>query len=242
MGAYTRFDWDAPDTWEPAFAGSDAAYLVIPFNHAGAPEKAPAVIEAAVAAGVPKIALLSTIDVDHAPDDDPTKVAERTLADAPTASAMIRPTWFLDNFTVGSFRGMLETGELRLPAGEAKFPFVDTRDIAAVAVAAMAPGGPEGPLPVTGPEAVDHHVLAKALADALHRRVTYVPVEAREFIDLLMQRGFSYGYGDFLADALMKVANGDFVIPVADTVQRYCGRRPYSTTDFAQNYADNQPV
>ncbi|WP_253891423.1 NmrA family NAD(P)-binding protein [Actinokineospora diospyrosa] len=238
-GDFTPFDWDDESTWQPAFTGADAAYVVIPFNHAGAPEKAPDVLRAAAAAGVPRIALLSTIDVDHAPADDPTKVAEQTLLSLGVAAALIRPTWFLDNFTVGSFRGMLETGELRLPAGEAPFPFVDTRDIAAVAVAAMAPDGPTGPLPVTGPESVSHHVVAEALQDALGRPFRYIPVEPAEFIALLESRGFTYSYGDFLAGALGKVADGTFVIPVADTVEVHCGRRAYTPAEFAKHFAQS---
>ncbi|WP_172803277.1 NAD(P)H-binding protein [Alloactinosynnema sp. L-07] len=238
-GEWVPFEWDDPGTWEPAFAGSDAAYILIPFNHPGAPERAPEVIEAAVRAGVPRIALLSTVDVDHAPDDDPTKVAERTLAGLPVRSTMVRPTWFLDNFTVGSFKGMLETGELRLPAGDGLIPFVDTRDVAAVAVAAMAAGGPEGVLPVTGPAAVDHHVVAEALADALDVPMRYVPVSGAEFVDLLRGRGFATEYGEFLAEALIKVADGRLELPVSDTVPRVVGRPAYSVSDFARDYAVN---
>ncbi|WP_436500835.1 NAD(P)H-binding protein [Actinokineospora sp. HUAS TT18] len=240
-GEWARFEWDDPTTWEPAFAGSDAAYILIPFNHPGAPERAPEVIRAAVDAGVPRIAFLSTIDVDHAPDDDPTKIAERTLAGLPVRSAMVRPTWFLDNFTVGSFRGMLEARELRLPAGDALFPFVDTRDVAAVAVAAMAEDGPEGALPVTGPESVDHHVVADELGTALDIPLRYVPVSADEFVDLLRGRGFSTEYGEFLAEALGKVADGSFDLRAEDTVQRVVGRPAYSVSDFANYYANSLP-
>jgi uncharacterized protein YbjT (DUF2867 family) len=150
---------------------------------------------------------------------------------------MVRPTWFLDNFTVGSFAGMLACGELRLPAGEGLIPFVDTRDVAAVAVAAMAPEGPQGPLPVTGPERVDHHTVAAAFAAVLGVPVRYLSVSAQEFVGLLMARGFSREYGEFLADALIEVAEGRLNIPVADTVQRLIGRRAYSVSEFARCYA-----
>jgi len=236
-GDHTPFDYDDDTTWHPAFEGSDAAYVVIPFNHPGAPERAPAVIEAAATAGVHRIVLLSTIDVDHAPADDPTRVAEQTLAALPVASAFVRPTWFLDNFTVGSFSGMLERGELRLPSEDSRIPFVDTRDIAAVAVAALAPNGPTGPLPVTGPESVDHHAVAKALSEALDRTVSYESVSAEEFTALLAERGFPRSYGEFLAEALIKVVDGRLVIPVADTVHRLTGRPPRSVDDFARHHA-----
>ena len=40
-GGWTRMDWEEEGTWSPALSGSDAAYVVIPFNHPGAPQKAP---------------------------------------------------------------------------------------------------------------------------------------------------------------------------------------------------------
>jgi uncharacterized protein YbjT (DUF2867 family) len=232
-GEWVRLDWDEEATWAPAFTGADAAYVVIPFNHPGAPGRAPALIRAAAAAGVPRIVLLSSMDVVNAPADDPTRVAEETLRGLPVASAMLRATWFMDNFTVGSFAGMVAAGELRLPAGDGVIPFVDTRDIAAVAVAAMAQDGPTGDLPLTGPAAVDHHAVAAAFAAATGRSVRYVPVPDVEFVDLMQGRGFPREYGEFLADALSSVATGTFHVPVADTVERITGRAPCSVAEFA---------
>ncbi|HET8641032.1 MAG TPA: NAD(P)H-binding protein [Pseudonocardiaceae bacterium] len=241
-GEWVPFSWDDETTWKPAFDGSQAAYAVIPFNSPGAPARAPAVIEAAAAAGVGRIVLLSTIDVDHAPPADPTRIAEQTLARLPVESAMLRPTWFLDNFTTGSFAAMTATGELRLPAGDGRIPFVDVRDIAEVAIAAMAPGGPTGPLPITGPRAVDHHEVAAALATALGRQVTYTPVPPAEFVELMAARGFSTEYGWFLAGALGAVADGSFDVPVAGTVRRLTGRDPYGPAEFAAYYAKGLPA
>jgi uncharacterized protein YbjT (DUF2867 family) len=55
------------------------------------------------------------------------------LLDASVHGAVLRPTWFLDNFTTGSFASMIDSGELRLPAGTGRIPFIDTRNIAEVA-------------------------------------------------------------------------------------------------------------
>jgi uncharacterized protein YbjT (DUF2867 family) len=235
-GEWTRLDWDREDGWKDAFSGSAAAYIVIPFNHPGAPEKAPALIRAAAAAGVDRVVLLSTLDAEHAPRDDPSRAAELTLQELDVASAILRPTWFLDNFTTGSFGAMTAAGELRLPAGDTRIPFVDTRDVAAVAVAALAPDGPEGVLPLTGPEPVNHHEVAAALAEAGGREVRYTPVGGEEFIRLLSARGFSREYGAFLVDALADLAAGRLRIPVSDTVERVTGRPPYTVTEFARHH------
>jgi uncharacterized protein YbjT (DUF2867 family) len=137
--AADRLDWDDPASWATAFGGSDAAYVLIPFNHPGAPERTPDLLAAAAAAGVGRIVLLSTLDAEHAAPENPSVVAEEALKTLPVRWAVLRPTWFLDNFTTGTFAAMTAAGDLRLPAGAGRIPFVDARDIAAVAVAALAP-------------------------------------------------------------------------------------------------------
>jgi uncharacterized protein YbjT (DUF2867 family) len=236
-GEWTSLDLDAPHTWEPAFAGSDAAYILTPFNHPRAVESTCKLIAAAAEAGAPRIVLLSSLDAENAPSDDPLRVIEATLQRQPVRWAVVRPTWFLDNFTTGSFAAMTAAGELRLPSGDGVVPFVDVRDVAAVAVAALGADGPEGVLPVTGPERIDHHRVAAALAAVLEHAVSYRSVPAEEFITLLAGRGFPRSYGEFLSDLLLDIASGRLDIPVADTVERVTGRPAYSVDDFARHYA-----
>ncbi len=236
-GRTVPFDWDDETTWVPAAAGAQAAYVLIPFNHPGAPERTPDLLRAVAGAGVERVVLLSSLDVDSADADSPLCVSERTLAELPVASAVLRPTWFLDNFTLGSFAGMTRAGEIRLPCGEGRIPFVAAVDIAAVAVAAMGPDAATGPLPITGPESVTHHEVAAALTEATGRQVSYTPVTADEFVDLMCARGFSEDYGRFLADALADVATGALRIPVHDTVPRLTGRPALDVTEFARRFA-----
>jgi uncharacterized protein YbjT (DUF2867 family) len=235
-GTWVPFDWNDETTWEPAFAGSDAAYVLIPFNDPAAADLTPRLLEAAAAAGARRIALLTSWDVQHASPDNLLCVTEATLAALPVDSAFLRPTWFLDNFTTGSFAGMTADGEMRLPAGDGAIPFIDVRDIAAVAVEALAMDGPVGPLTLTGPERIDHHHVAAALTKALGRPVRYVAVPPDEFIELIMARGFSREYGQFLAAALDDVARGRISIEPTETVERILGRPPYSAAEFADHY------
>ena len=231
------FDWDDPGSWPGAFRGSHAAYLVIPFNHPGAPEAAPRLIRAVAAAGVARVVLLSSLDAVDADPASPLRTAEDALAASAARWAILRPTWFLDNFTTGSFAGLTRAGELRLPAGNARIPFIDARDVAAVAAACMAESGPEGILPLTGPEAIDHDDVAHALAAALQRPISYTPVAVGEFVEMMTGRGFPRDYATFLANALADVASGGKAIPVSDTVARVCGRPPFSAAEFARQFA-----
>jgi hypothetical protein len=66
--------------------------------------------------------------------------------------------------------------------------------------------------------------------------VTYTPVSRNEFVTLMTGRGFTADYGVFLAEALMRVATGELVIPVTDTVPSLTGRPAYSVADFARHH------
>jgi uncharacterized protein YbjT (DUF2867 family) len=234
---WVRLDWDDEATWAPAFSGSQAAYIVIPFNHPGAPEKAPRLLQVVAGAGVQRIVLLSTLDAEHAPPDDPLRVTESTLEGLDPRWAILRPTWFLDNFTTGSFAAMTAAGVLRLPAGNGRIPFVDCRDVAAVALAALVQDGPTGYLPITGPEPLSHDQVAAALSQAFGRPIRYTPVSTSEFVAVMGVRGFPPAYGEFLAEALSDVAAGRLRIPVTDTVERLTSRRPRSVSEFAHHHA-----
>jgi uncharacterized protein YbjT (DUF2867 family) len=240
LGTWEPFNWDDEGTWATAFGGSDAAYLLIPFNHPGAAEATPDLIRAVAGAGVTRIVLLSSLDAADADPASPLRQAEAVLQHLPARSAILRPTWFLDNFTTGSFAAMTEAGQLRLPAGNGRIPFIAARDIAEAAVACLADRGPEGVFPLTGPEAVSHHEVAAALSAALSRRISYVPVSPGEFIDMMTGRGFGEDYASFLADALTALADGRVCIPVAGTVKQICGRPPLTVDEFALEYASQR--
>ncbi|MFC7622660.1 NAD(P)H-binding protein [Microlunatus sp. GCM10028923] len=234
LGTWCRLDWDDEATWVPGFTGCDAAYVLIPFNHPGAAERTPDLLRAAATAGVPRIVLLSSLDAEGAPADDPLAAAEAALAALEVDWAILRPTWFLENFSVGSFGGMVRDGELRLPAGDGRIPFVAVQDIAEVALAALAPDGPQGRLPLTGPAAVTHAEVCEALTAALGHPVLFADADDEEFIALMAQRGFSRDYCSFLIEALDQVRSGRLIIPVTDTVSRVTGRPATSVAQFAE--------
>lgn len=238
VGEWRPMDWDDAATWPRAFAGADAAYVLIPFNHPGAAENTPAVLEAAAAAGVARIVLLSSFDATDAAEDDPLRRSEDTLRGLPVSSTTLRPTWFLDNFTQGSFGAMMREGSLRLPARDGRIPFVAVGDIASVAIEALRENGPTGVLPLTGPESVTHAEVCAAFSRAWGRTITFTTVDEEEFVRLMAGRGFDRSYSDFLIDALARVDSGQTVVPVSDVIESVTGAPPLSVSRFATRHAD----
>lgn len=153
----TRFDWDAPDTWEEAVTGASALYLMAP---EGVPVD-PAFVALAVASGVRRIVLLSGSGVEEM-DDQRLLGAEQTVRESGAAWTVLRPNWFDQNFDEGFFHPSVMAGEVVLPVGDLRLAFVEAGDIAAVAVAALTDDGHEGrTLEVRGPQAL---TFAEAVA------------------------------------------------------------------------------
>src|SRR5882672_1366965 len=155
------FDWQSQDTWAPALDGVDAVYLV-PLN--GTPFTSP-FVERAVDAGVRRIVYLSARGVNipgYFGENNPWTVShldgERAVRASGIDWTILRPGWFAQNFSEGMFLEPVLAGELRLPAGDGACSFIDTEDVAAVAVAALLEDGHAGmTYELSGPAALSFH-------------------------------------------------------------------------------------
>jgi len=109
-------------------------------------------------------------------------------------------------------------------SGDGRIPFIDTRDIAAVAAVALTRSGHDGQKYIlTGPEALSYYDIARILSD-----VTGRPVEYHDRFDEGRDRN---------SLAAHQRAGGKTAI-VHDTVRRICGRDPRSFAEFASDHAD----
>ncbi len=228
----TPFDWEAPETWPAALAGVRAAYvtyfpdLAIP----GAVEKLEALCEAAVAAGVQHLVLLSGRGEHHA------RLGEEVVRNCGTAFTIVRAAWFAQNFSEGYLRDPVLAGVLPMPGGDVAEPIIDIDDIADVVVAALTEPGHEGQLyEVTGPRLMTFADMAVELSTALGRDVQYIPITFEDFHASVAQAG-----GDFVADVFTAIARETLDgrnAHLADGVQRALGRSPRDFAEFAQTAA-----
>ncbi|MDT0270758.1 NAD(P)H-binding protein [Streptomyces sp. DSM 44915] len=219
------FDWHRQDTHEPALAGVDRLYLVPP---PGDPDPAAVMLPfltRARAAGVARVALLSSSAI---PADGPAVgVVHRALPGLFDEWAVLRPSWFMQNFTGehAHARSARDEGALLTATGSGRVGFVDADDIAAVAAEALsATRAPNTDLVLTGPEALGYDDVAAILTEVtgrpvVHRRLTVEQLAAR----LAPQLGAEFGA--LLAGLDEAIAAGA-EDRVTDTVQRLTGRPP----------------
>ncbi|MFJ9646242.1 NAD(P)H-binding protein [Streptomyces sp. NPDC004244] len=228
------FDWYDPATHAAALDGVDRVYLVPPV---GDPDPAavmmPFLHRARSAARVRRAVLLSSSAV---PAGGPgVGVVHQALPDLFEEWAVLRPSWFMQNFTGAHAHAVSirEDGVVLTATGSGRVGFVDAEDIAASAVCALTDEqAPNTGLVLTGPQALGYDDVATAITQVtgrpvVHRRLSYEQMRDRltavlpvEFAAMLagMDRAIAEGAED----------------RVTDTVQRLTGRPPGTFRAFLE--------
>lgn len=107
-------------------------------------------------------------------------MVERQISSRPYGVTLLRPSSFVSNLVAN--REEIAAGRIWMPAGEARMPFVDPRDIGQIAAAALTSTAPPlGPVEVTGPEPLGFADLAGKLTDALGHPVAYEDADPEEW-------------------------------------------------------------
>jgi uncharacterized protein YbjT (DUF2867 family) len=224
-GADVAFDWSKPDDRDRVLEGVDRVYVVPPALRLDFAADVIDFLDRAGAAGVTHVALLSARGVEDAPPEAAMRAVELDLLGRSAfTSTILRPSFFAQNFTSGSFAEQIATGVLALPAGDGAEAFIDVDDIAAVAATALLdPAAHAGAqYELTGPEALTHREVVALITAQTGKEVRYqhVPVEA--WIEVA-SAGLPREYAAFLASLLDVIAQGHGATPT-DTVQRVTGR------------------
>ncbi|HVV81636.1 MAG TPA: NmrA family NAD(P)-binding protein [Kofleriaceae bacterium] len=163
-----RADLGDPASLEAAFAGVDRAFLI---NSLFALDEMAAhtanFLAAARKAGVKRIVRSGGAPFPSCPIADLHHAAQAAFCDAGIPWVLVRPN-FYDSNLLWSAATIKDHGAYYLPIGGARIAWTDPADIGAVVAHALLADGVEGKtFHVTGPEAVDGHVVADVLTSAI---------------------------------------------------------------------------
>lgn len=231
-GSETPFDWENRATWAPALEGARAAYVSYfpDLAFPGAVEAVGALAEAARAAGVGRLVLLSGRGEHHA------RLGEEAVLAAGVPTTRLRCAWFAQNFSEGYLRDPILASVLPMPGGDVLEPILDVDDIADVAAKALKEDGGENRFyELTGPRLMSFSEMAASLSRATGRPVRHVPISFEAFHAALAE-----GAGAFVADVFTAIAretlDGRNAV-VCDGVERALGRPAKDFDDFARDAA-----
>jgi uncharacterized protein YbjT (DUF2867 family) len=175
---HPTFDWERPATWTPALEGARSAYVTYSPDLAvpGAAAAVGELAELAVRLGVRRLVLLSGRGEEGA------QRGERAVQESGAEWTILRCSWFNQNFSEGAFLDAVRSGEVALPAGDTREPFVDADDIAEAAAAALTEECHAGHVyELTGPRLLSFGEAVGEIGRATGRRIRYAPLSVEEY-------------------------------------------------------------
>lgn len=228
-----RFEWNDPATHIDALEGVGAVYLVAPTDQTEHLSVMRPFLERAVSQVPGRLVLLSASSLE---EGGPMmgEVHAWLSAHAPLWT-VLRPTWFMQNFTTQHRYSIIEEGCLYSATEDGRVPFIDAADIAAVATEAlMSSTLASGDHVLTGPEALTYDEVASAISASIGIPVRHCRLSVGELAARHAASGIPSSYAVTLAGMDGAIAEGseDRITP---EVERITGRPANTFANFLAN-------
>lgn len=232
-----RFDWADPSS-ASAFDGCDAVYLVAPTDRTDHLSVMQPLLEEAMERGVRRFVLLSSSLI--APGGPMMGEVHAWLAESAPEWAVLRPSWFMQNFSEGPHTTTIrDEGIIYSATATGRVGFIDAEDIAATAAACLTATTPlNSDVVLSGPEALSYDDIAAIIAAALGRPVRHLSLDPAALTARFVARGLPPDYAKTLAGLDADIAAGaeDCTTP---GVQRVTGQQPTSFRAFANRVLES---
>lgn len=228
-----RFDWLDDSTHEAALQGARAAYLVAPAGHPDPHAAMAPFIERALSVGVRRFVLLSGSPIEEG--GPLVGATHRMLREMAPEWAVLRPTWFAQNFSEGPHAATIrDENRVYSATGSGRVPFVHADDIARVGFHALTDPEPHNADHViTGPQALAYSEAARIIGAARGKAVEHVALSESELAERWATIGLPRDYAAMLAVMDTAISRGA-EDRVSDAARRVTGRAPRDFTSFAR--------
>ncbi len=239
---WVQADVSDASTLEATLAGTDRLFLLTG-NRAGFGKTQIEIIKTAENLGVKHIVKLSALGASPKTTSGLALEhweAEQVLENTKMTWTILRPHAFMQNWLGEEAKTVKEEGAIYAAIGDGKVPFIDARDIAAVAAEALL--HPEKHqrqrYVLTGAEAIGFQQLADAISKAIGKPVVYKSLSMEEMRTRMEKQDIPTKSIDSpLALAAYQKAGGA-TERTSDSVQEILNRPPYSVEQFARDYRE----
>lgn len=230
--AAPSFDWQKPQDWTRALEGMDKVYITFQPDLAvpGALEAIEVLTQKAKESGITKLVLLSGKGEKEA------ELCEEVVINSGLDYTIVRASWFNQNFSESFFLDPIIAGHVALPMADVKVPYVDTNDIADVAVNALLEEKHDGQIyELTGPRLLTFKEITQEIALATGREIQFTPIGLPAYIKMLEQAQVPSDYIWLINYLFSEVLGAPGNDKISEDVQRVLGRKP---KDFSQYVAE----
>lgn len=228
------FNWDEPDTYETALDGIDKVYITYQPDLAvpGAMKAIEKLIHVAKQKKVKKVVLLSGKGEKEA------QLCEQVVIHSGLDYTIVRASWFSQNFSESFFLEPIAYGVVALPQAEAKVPYVDTNDIADVAVEALLHDEHSGKIyQLTGTKTLTFREVISEIAAATNREIDFVPISIEEYIEVLKMNGIPDDFAWLIEYLFTEVLGNPNVSEITYDIEKVLKRKPKSFSEYVKETA-----
>ena len=203
------FDWQQPESARIAFDGVDAVYIVAPTNTSDHGAIVPPVLDIARSCGVRRFVLLSASSLEAG--GPMMGQIHEYLTDNVPEWTVLRPTWFLQNFSHQQHQLTIQQEDAIYSAtGPGRIGFIDASDIARAAVSALLEDlFWKRDFILTGPETLSYADVASKLSGVLGRTIRHVNLEVDQLAERYRAGGLDKDYAQTLASMDKWIEDGN---------------------------------
>ena len=236
-----RLDLQDETTFDDALGAAEGVFVMSPPGYAAAHRLLRPFLERALA--LPSLRRIVTMSAQGVDADDaiPLRQVELQVEGSGRPWVHLRPSWFHQNFHTFWGHGVRQLGQIRLPAEDARVGFIDARDIAASACAALLAEEEKvvgRAFTLTGPEALTHGEAAAVLGEATGRNIAYASISDEEFRRDLAPSGLPEDYIALLSALFEAVRHGS-ASQITGHVHELTGQAPRPLQAYAHDFKES---
>jgi uncharacterized protein YbjT (DUF2867 family) len=242
-GFYTRvgsrsqaipFDWENKNTWQAALQEISVVYISFQPDLAvpGATEIIADFVRTAIDEGIQKLVLLSGRGEPQA------QLCEDIVKSAGIDWTILRASWFCQNFSEGYMLDAILSGNVSLPVGDTKEPFINAEDIADIAFEALTTGKHNNKLyELTGPRLLTFSEAIDEISRVCGRTIHFTEVSLDAYNNMLTSQDVPQEYISLLTYLFTEVLDGRNA-HVTNGVELALGRKATDFSAYAKRCAN----
>jgi len=234
-------DLAKPETLTPAFEGAQKLFLLTSYyeDMVTLQHNAIAAARAAGVTHVVKVSAFAASDHSRAPIGRWHYQVEKELEESGLGWTILRPHHFMQNL-LAQAEYIVKDGVVYSASGDGKIPYIDPRDIAAVAFVTLTQPGHLGKKYVlTGGEAISYRQAAEIIGATIGKPVRFVD----ESPDQARARRVREGLPPAVIESALAISAyqraGGKTVTITNTIADLTGRPPRTVGEFVREHASS---
>lgn len=229
------FDWNNSETWIESMQGIDKVYITFQPDLAvpGALGAIEELTKKAKNCNIKKLVLLSGKGEREA------ELCEQVVIHSGIDYTIVRASWFNQNFSESFFLEPILEGFVALPQAEEKVPYVDTDDIADVAVATLLNDIHNGKIyQLTGARSFTFKEVIEEISDATGRNIAFTSIALSAYTKVMEQEGVPADFIWLVEYLFSEVLGNPNNSEITNDIEKVLGRKPKDFSEYVKETAE----